>query len=172
MHLRIHNLLKTVQCCNAVTHFFPYKIRSMTILFQFFSFMPIFSLNWLFLGNKKYLLLLTIMCNLKCCCLTSILWPWSNTEENIALKYPTWFTKFCLIIFFQMLTREYDQFVWVPFSRASLYCKSCKLGFKIHKYFIQCSTKNSILSPLLLFLICVDDDMSQTCGIQLVSIHK
>ena len=36
---------------------------------------------------------------------------------------------------------EYYQLVWTVFSRASLYCRCCKSGFKIHKYLLSCSTR-------------------------------
>ena len=41
--------------------------------------------------------------------------------------------------------------VWIVFSRASLYCRSCKLGFKIRKNFIWCSARFN-LSTLLFFV--------------------
>ena len=51
------------------------------------------------------------------------------------------------------LFEEYDLLVWILFSRASLYRKSCKLGFKIRTYFIWCYAR-FIFKPSTLFNLC------------------
>ena len=67
------------------------------------------------------------------------------------------------------LFKEYNQLVWILFSRTSLYCRSCKSGFKILKNFMWCSARFSFRSSTV-FDLC--KWYEQSCRMQLVPICR
>ena len=67
------------------------------------------------------------------------------------------------------LFKECNQLVWILFSRTSLYCRSCKSGFKILKNFMWCSAKFNFRSSTV-FDLCQWYEPS--CRMRLVPICR
>ena len=89
-------------------------------------------------------------------------WPaksiWYNKPQNSAWETSP-----------NRIFKEYNQLVWILFSRTSRYCRSCKSGLKILKNFMWCSARFNFRSSTV-FDLCQWYEPS--CRMRLVPICR